>query len=61
MSVTLEFIGREKVMLRGAERELNRIDLKSDSGDWSLWLDDQDNHFKLQRMTSADKTEVIRD
>ena len=61
MSVTLEFVGREKVMLRGTERELNRLDLKSDSGDWSLWLDDQDDHFKLQRMTSADKTEVVRD
>jgi len=61
MSVTLEFAGREKVMIRGVERELNRLDLKSDSGDWALWLDDQDNHFKLQRMTSAEKTEVVRD
>lgn len=61
MSVTLEFAGREKVTIRGVERELNRLDLKSDSGDWTLWLDDQDNHFKLQRMSSGDKTEVIRD
>jgi hypothetical protein len=60
-SVTLEFAGREKVMIRGVERELNRLDLKSDSGDWALWLDDQDNHFKLQRMTSGEKTEVVRD
>jgi hypothetical protein len=61
MSVTLEFAGREKVTIRGVERELNRLDLKSDSGDWALWLDDQDNHFKLQRMSSGDKTEVVRD
>lgn len=61
MSVTLEFAGREKVMIRGVERELNRLDLKSDSGDWALWLDDQDDHFKLQRMTSGEKTEVVRD
>jgi len=61
MSVTLEFAGREKVTIRGVERELNRLDLKSDSGDWTLWLDDQDDHFKLQRMSSGDKTEVVRD
>lgn len=61
MSVTLEFVGREKVTLRGTERELNRLDLKGDSGDWSLWLDDQDDHFKLQKMTSSDKIEVVRD
>ena len=61
MSVTLEFAGREKVTIRGVERELNRLDLKSDSGDWALWLDDQDNHFKLLRMSAGDKTEVIRD
>ncbi len=61
MSVTLEFAGREKISIRGVERELNRLDLKSDSGDWALWLDDQDNQFKLQRMSSGDKTEVVRD
>jgi hypothetical protein len=58
-SVTLEFTGREKVTLRGAEVELNRLDLKGDSGTWSLWLDDQ---FKLQRILIAgENTEVVRD
>jgi hypothetical protein len=61
MSVTIEFAGREKVTIRGVGRELNRLDLKGDSGDWSLWLDDQDDQFKLQRMSSGDKTEVVRD
>jgi hypothetical protein len=57
-SVTLEFTGREKVTLRGAEVELNRLDLKGDSGSWSLWLDDQ---FKLQRILIAgENTEVVR-
>jgi hypothetical protein len=59
MSVTLEFAGREKVTLRGAEVELNRLDLKSESGTWSLWLDDQ---FKLQRiLILGQNTEVVRD
>jgi hypothetical protein len=59
MSVSLEFAGREKVTIRGAELELNRLDLKSDSGTWALWLDDQ---FKLQRiLVSGENTEVVRD
>jgi len=59
MSVTVEFAGREKVTIRGGERELNRLDLKSDSGSWALWLDDQ---FKLQRiLISGENTEVVRD
>jgi hypothetical protein len=58
-SVTLEFTGREKVTLRGAEVELNRLDLKGDAGTWSLWLDDQ---YKLQRILIAgENTEVVRD
>ena len=58
-SVTLEFTGKEKITLRGAEVELNRLDLKGDSGTWSLWLDDQ---FKLQRILIAgENTEVVRD
>ena len=59
MSVTIEFAGREKVAIRGAEVELNRLDLKSESGNWALWLDDQ---FKLQRiLILGDNTEVVRD
>jgi hypothetical protein len=59
ISVTVEFAGREKVPIRGTERELNRLDLKSDSGNWALWLDDQ---FKLQRiLISGESTEVVRD
>jgi hypothetical protein len=56
---TLEFSGREKVAIRGAEQELNRFDLKSDIGDWTFWMDDQ---FKLLRIVIADQnTEVVRD
>jgi hypothetical protein len=58
-SVTVEFTGREKVAIRGVEVELNRLDLKGDSGNWTLWLDDQ---FKLQRiLILGDNTEVVRD
>ncbi len=57
--VSVEFAGREKVNIRGSERELIRLDLKSDVGDWTLWLDDQ---LKLQRLVDpAEGTEVVRD
>jgi hypothetical protein len=59
MLVSVEFIGKEKVPVHGADRELSRFMLKSDSGEWSLWLD---NQFKLVRILVAeDNTEVIRD
>jgi hypothetical protein len=56
---TMEFLGREKVMLRGTEQELNKLELKTDSGTWHLWLDDQ---FKLMRISIVgENTEVLRD
>jgi hypothetical protein len=55
----MEFSGNEKLAIRGTERELSRYVLKSDSGDWSLWLDD---HNKLVRiLVAGDNTEVVRD
>jgi len=57
--VNVQFSGREKVSLHGMEHELIRLDMKSESGDWTLWLDDQ---LKLQRIVdSASSTEVVRD
>jgi hypothetical protein len=59
VSVTIEFVGKEKVTIRGVEHELNRLDLNGESGNWALWFDDQ---FKLQRILIASEyTEVVRD
>jgi hypothetical protein len=59
LPVTVEYSGREKVGIHGAERELIRFDLKSDVGNWGLWLDDQ---FKLMRIViEGERTEVVRD
>ena len=59
MLVTMNFAGREKVAVRGVERELNHFHLKGETGDWNLWLDDQ---FKLVRIVVAgDNTEIVRD
>jgi hypothetical protein len=59
LPLTLEFAGRDKVTIRGTEREMNKFVLRSEGGDWTMWLDDQ---FKLQRiLIASDSTEVIRD
>ena len=59
MLVTMTFAGREKVALRGVDRELNHFHLKGETGDWNLWLDDQ---FKLVRIVvTGDNTEIVRD
>jgi hypothetical protein len=61
MSVRMELVGKEKVTIRGAERELLRLNLSGENYQWALWVDDQD-HFKLMKVSiPADNTEVVRD
>ncbi len=57
--VTMEFVGKEKVTIRGQEMQLDRFNLEGEGISWSLWLDDA---HKLQRVVIAgDATEVVRD
>jgi hypothetical protein len=61
MRVRLELVGREKVTIRGTERELLRLNLLGESFSWALWVDDKDQ-FKLIRVLIPDaNTEVVRD
>jgi hypothetical protein len=54
-------VGEEKVMIRGVERELLRLNLRGEGLDWALWLDDQDK-FKLIKVgIPSANTEVVRD
>ena len=58
-SVSVEYAGREKIKIHGLEKELIRLDMSTDSGDWSLWLNDS---LKLQRILApAENTEVVRE
>jgi hypothetical protein len=57
--MSAEFLGREKVTLKGGEQDLLKLELKNDAGTWQLWLDDQ---FKVMRMSIlGEKTNVERD
>jgi hypothetical protein len=59
--VKMALVGKEKVNIRGAERELLRLNLTGEGFDWALWLDENDR-FKLMRIAiPADNTEVVRD
>jgi hypothetical protein len=58
MSVSIEFIDRDKISFRGAEHEFSKFILKTEAGDWAFWLDDQ---FKLVRLLNDSGTEVLRD
>ena len=61
MSVRLELVGKDKITIRGVDRELLRLSLTGESFEWSLWVDPQDQ-FKLIRVAiPADNTEVVRD
>jgi hypothetical protein len=61
MSVRMELVGKEKITVRGVERELMRLNLTGESFAWALWVDDHDQ-FKLMRVAiPADNTEVVRD
>ncbi len=61
MRVTLEPVGKEKIQIRGSERELPRFNLKFEGGDWAMWLDDQD-HYKIVKISiPSEKTEIVRD
>ena len=58
-AASMEFMGREKVTVGNAEKELSKLELKSEAGSWLIWFDDQ---FKVLRISiPSEKTEVIRD
>jgi hypothetical protein len=57
--VSLEFVKRESVAVRGVARELIRLTLRGEGFEWAMWLDDQ---FKLIRIViPGQETEVVRD
>jgi hypothetical protein len=61
LRVRMELVGREKVAIRGAERELLRLTLSGEGFSWGLWVDEKEQ-FKLMRVVIADdSTEVVRD
>lgn len=61
MHVRLELVGKERISVRGADRDLMRLNLKGDDFDWALWVDEQDQFKLIRVLIAADNTEVVRD
>lgn len=57
--VTVAFVTREKVMIRGQERELSRFNIGTDGDEWGLWLDDDKKMVRI--VIASSETEVLRD
>ena len=57
--VSLEYMGREKVTIVGAERELDRVKLEAEGTVWSLWLDG--DHKLVRVLVVGQNVEVLRD
>jgi hypothetical protein len=55
----MELTGREKIMLKGREQELNKFKIDSDGVIWNLWVTDD---YKVLKITiPAGNVEVVRD
>lgn len=58
-SVNMQLVGLEKVKIKGADMELNKINLDADDVHWVLWVDEQ---YKVLKMSiPAGNVEVVRD
>src|SRR5947209_145848 len=61
-TVTVQLLGRDKIMVKGVEQELNKIKLDADGVQWLLWVTDPEHGYKVIKMAiPADQVEVIRD
>jgi hypothetical protein len=59
-NVTVQLMGRDKIMVRGVERELNKVQLTADGVQWLLWLTDEG--YKVVKMAvPTNNVEIIRD
>lgn len=61
LRMRMELVGKEKVTIRGAERELLRLNLRGEGFDWALYLDDHDRYKLMRVAIPADNTDVVRD
>jgi hypothetical protein len=59
--VRLELVGREKISIRGIDRDLMRLNLTGESYEWAIWVDDHDQFKLIKVAIPADNTEVLRD
>jgi hypothetical protein len=61
-NTVVELMGRDKITVKGVEKELNKIKINTDGSEWFIWVDDPENHYKVIKMSiPANAVEVLRD
>ncbi len=58
-SASVEYRGKEKVVVKGSETTLDRFNLNVEGDEWAVYLDE--NFKMLKIVIPAEKTEVVRD
>ncbi len=57
--ISMEFMGQQKIKMKGVEQNYKTFKLKGESGEWTLWFNGEN---KLVRVViAAENTEVLRD
>jgi hypothetical protein len=60
--VVVELLGREKITVKGAQVDLNKVKLNADGVEWLLWVDEPQNNYKVIKMAiPSGNVEVWRD
>ncbi len=59
LMVTLDYAGKEKLTVKGADRELHRFNLRSEGVHWAMWFDE--NQKLIRILIPSEKIEILRD
>jgi hypothetical protein len=58
----VELMGRDKITVKGVEKELNKFKIDADGVQWLIWMDDPENNYKVLKMSiPASNIDVVRD
>lgn len=61
-STVVELIGRDKVSVKGVEKELNKVKVDANGVQWLIWVDDPESRYKVIKMAiPSSNVEVWRD
>ncbi|MBI2678420.1 MAG: hypothetical protein HYX28_06535 [Candidatus Koribacter versatilis] len=58
--ISVEYVGNEKLAIKGVERDLAHIRIMSDDVEWDLWADPADAYKVVRIYIPSNKTEVLR-
>ncbi len=59
LMVNIEFKGKDKVTVKGAQIELDHFELTGETGEWSMWTDPA-SHKLIRIVVPDSSTEVVR-